>query len=153
MKNNNLIVVVLVIIAPPSRRSLSLCPVQGHRFLHGDSDWTIMVCEIPSRCLNKPSNRAIILKQKVTSGVTTGPEINNASNYDPGGGLYLVSCRESPCRRSDFRAASFPHFLFQIKLLILFQESLLCPSLKMLRNGEFILINSITVSHSYKRQW
>lgn len=48
----------------------------------GDSYWTIIVSEIPSRCLNKPSNRAIILKQKVTSGVTTGPEINKAPNYD-----------------------------------------------------------------------
>lgn len=50
--------------------------------LPGDSYWTIIVSEIPSRCLNKPSNRAIILKQKVTSGVTTGPEINKAPNYD-----------------------------------------------------------------------
>lgn len=40
-----------------------------------------MVPEIPGRCLNKPSNRAIILKQKVTSGVTTGPEINKDPNY------------------------------------------------------------------------
>lgn len=55
---------------------------QGHRFTAWDSYWTIMVSEIPSRCLNKPSNRAIILKQKVTSGVTTGPEINKAPNYD-----------------------------------------------------------------------
>lgn len=55
---------------------------QGHRFTAWDSYWTIMASEIPSRCLNKPSNRAIILKQKVTSGVTTGPEINKAPNYD-----------------------------------------------------------------------
>lgn len=40
-----------------------------------------MVPEIPGRCVNKPSNRAIILKQKVTSGVTTGPEINKDPNY------------------------------------------------------------------------
>lgn len=42
--------------------------------------------EKPGRCLNKPSNRAIILKQKVTSGVTTGPEINKDPNYQPSGG-------------------------------------------------------------------
>lgn len=53
----------------------------------GDSSWTIMVPEIPGRCLNKPPNRAIILKQKVTSGVTTGPEINKDPNYQPSTGL------------------------------------------------------------------
>lgn len=52
----------------------------------GDSSWTIMVPEIPGRCLNKPSNRAIILKQKVTSGVTTGPEINKDPNYQRSSG-------------------------------------------------------------------
>lgn len=52
----------------------------------GDSSWTITVPEIPGRCLNNPPNRAIILKQKVTSGVTTGPEINKDPNYQPSSG-------------------------------------------------------------------
>lgn len=67
-------------VRPPHRSE------QGHRFTAWDSYWTIMASEIPSRCLNKPSNRAIILKQKVTSGVTTGPEINKAPNYDRSAG-------------------------------------------------------------------
>lgn len=76
-----------LMISPSSAESqnLSVHPTYQDRvtiLLLGDSYWTIIVSEIPSRCLNKPSNRAIILKQKVTSGVTTGPEINKASNYD-----------------------------------------------------------------------
>lgn len=45
-----------------------------------DSYWTVTVCEIAGRCLNKAANGAIILKQKVTSAVTTGPEINKTPN-------------------------------------------------------------------------
>lgn len=76
-----------LMIRPCSAESqaLSVHPTYQNRvtaLLPGDSYWTIIVSEIPSRCLNKPSNRAIILKQKVTSGMTTGPEINKASNYD-----------------------------------------------------------------------
>lgn len=76
-----------VMISPSSAESqtLSIYPTYQNRvtaLLPVDSYWTIIVSEIPSRCLNKPSNRAIILKQKVTSGVTTGPEINKAPNYD-----------------------------------------------------------------------
>lgn len=75
-----------LMISPCSAESqaLSVHPTYQNRvtaLLPGDSYWTVIVSEIPSRCLNKPSNRAIILKQKVTSGVTTGPEINKAPNY------------------------------------------------------------------------
>lgn len=62
----------------------------------GDSSWTIMVPEIPGRCLNKPPNRAIILKQKVTSGVTTGPEINKDPNYQRSTGLIWSPAASRP---------------------------------------------------------
>ena len=74
-----------LMISPCSAESLSVHPTYQNRvtaLLPGDSYWTIIVSEIHSRCLNKPSNGAIILKQKVTSGVTTGQEINKAPNYD-----------------------------------------------------------------------
>lgn len=82
----------------------------------GDSSWTITVLEIPGRCLNKPPNRAIILKQKVTPGVTTGPEINKDPNYQRSSGLVFGRRLPVVQERSGFGSASFLQSSRQMKL-------------------------------------
>lgn len=115
--------------------TLSVHPTYQNRvtaLMPGDSYWTIIVSEIPSRCLNKPSNRAIILKQKVTSGVTTGPEINKAPNYDRSTGP--IFGLRSPAFQVVDQISRQPHSLsmsLRFGYQILFQDSLLHPSLKM----------------------
>lgn len=74
------------------------CRLRVTPLLPGDSYWTIIVSEIPSRCLNKPSNRAIILKQKVTSGVTTAWKSIRLPITSETLSLYLV-CGCSPSRK------------------------------------------------------
>lgn len=108
-------------ISPSSAESqnLSVHPTYQDRvtiLLLGDSYWTIIVSEIPSRCLNNPLIEQLFSNKRSPQAWRQARKSIKLPIMTEALGLYLVCGCQPSWRRSDFREPSFPQYVFVIKL-------------------------------------